>query len=50
MLNEDRSKALKEARVKQISSIIVSSTVQGEGLYNRNYIWEGGGGGTARQE
>ena len=35
--------------MKQISSIIVSSTVQGEGLYNRNYTWErggwGGGGG-----
>ena len=32
--------------MRQISSsIIVSSTAQGEGLYNRNYTWEGGGGG-----
>ena len=32
--------------MRQISlSIIVSSTVQGEGLYNRNYTWEGNGGG-----
>ena len=35
--------------MKQISSstlnlVIVSSTVQGEGLQNRNYTWEGGVG------